>query len=735
MKIKTITQMFVLLLNISFSLLATETYIASDLGYIKMDTTFNIPRVITCMQNGEYTGTVEDIASQYITENSMFLFKDASAKFEKIKIVNNPSGTHIGFQQVINNVPVIGSDIAISLNKKNEISMVTNNYKPSITIQTIPSISLGVAIQIARNSFDNPDFETMIPIKSQLSVYVNESYISFLVWKLNILSNEDDSDWYILINALDGSIVKKEDIAKSNHGRVFNPDPGTYLENIELLDNRDLDYPELSNAYKTVALEGLNPPVNGLYRLRGEYAYSIDIGLPNDPVTEEPTTEFNYNRSQNGFEEVNCYSHLDNEIRYVRELGFNPLWDNISVGYKDILFDARGTRTRNAAYFCTNDHIRFGVPVDNVDAGEDQSVIVHELGHALHDALIIDDISSGGPDLRGISEGISDYFGIDYRRQIERELGLPYFFPNARTNWFWPVTNLGPTIRSEYEANFSTWDLPGFIDEEYLYTDPYIRMRTWASSLMDLEYVSATEPSQGYRLGRDIVTTLQLASLSYITSYNDRYDNVLAMYQADIDIYDGMHLKDLIEVYSNRLLFYDQVISNNVVTNTTWDGYKLVNSDISVENGATLTIAPNTYFILYGNLAISTNSKIIIDPSVRIIAGPGAKITIQNGVTLNLNGVTIKGDDWAGIVAEPGSTINVLNSHFKGAQMAISGTPMICNISNSIFENCINGVSFIASKGLKIIGNSFSGLAEGSAVTVIQSSGNISQNNIVNYSK
>ena len=307
----------------SFSLIASGNYAATDNGYILMNNTYNIPQVITCIQNGEYTGTDEEIAQQYVTANLNFLFNNLNAEIELIESVSNPSGTSVRFHQEVSDLPVLNSSIVVSLNNQKEITMVTNHYKPGISVSTTPLVNLNEAIQIARNSFDDPNFETIIPIKSQLSVYVDGSNTSYLVWKLNIVPIE--GDWYVLVDAINEDIIKKDNIAAGDYGTVFDPDPGTYLENILLPDMGDATYPALLPAYQNKYLYGLNPPVNGLYYLRGDYAYSADFIPPGDPVTTESTPNFIYDRSQNGFEETNCYYHLDKVIRYVRDLGFEPL--------------------------------------------------------------------------------------------------------------------------------------------------------------------------------------------------------------------------------------------------------------------------------------------------------------------------------------------------------------------------------------------------------------------------
>ncbi|MCK4359302.1 MAG: T9SS type A sorting domain-containing protein, partial [Candidatus Cloacimonetes bacterium] len=508
--------------------------------------------------------------------------------------------------------------------------------------------------------------------KSKLAIFVDENNVAYLVWKLNILP-KSGGDWYILVDAHSGTIRKKDNIEinETGDGRVFDPDPATYFEDITLPDNNDEDYPELYDSYKFRDLEGINPPVGGQYYLRGEYAYSEDINLPYDPVSFESTPVFHYNRSQNGFEETNCYYHLDKTIRYVRSMGFNPLWNNqTGDNNEDIVFDARGRTDINASYSPSGEYILYGVPANWKDAGEDQSVIIHELGHAFHDALIIGGIDDAGyySECRGISEGISDYFGIDYRRQ------LSYFLPNDRCNWFWP--GLEPTIKIPDEANFTTW---------YTVTNPYIRMRTWASSLMDLEYIEATDPSQGYRLGQDVVSILQLASLSYVTWENTAEDNVFAMYQSDIDIYGGAHLIDLIEVYSDRQLFDDQIINEDVIytSNTSWDGYKLVRANVTVQNGATLTIEPGTYVFLDGaELIIDENSNLIVN-GVLTLSGRSL-VEVTNGSKFALKpGSSLYGTEHEILVDEhiiPGDRIIIQD----GGYFIAKGTE-----TDSIYIDCI----------------------------------------------
>ena len=157
----------VFFLGLHVMMFAQGNYIATQEGYMRMDNDVGIPRVITGMKNSEFTGTSLEIAVQYLDANSDLLYLSEDADFELLKVLENPSGTHVCFQQVINGVPVIGSETVVSLNKKNQITMVANGYKPNISISTTPTITSDEAILTARSTFENPDFYVVIPIKSR----------------------------------------------------------------------------------------------------------------------------------------------------------------------------------------------------------------------------------------------------------------------------------------------------------------------------------------------------------------------------------------------------------------------------------------------------------------------------------------------------------------------------------------------------------------------------------------
>lgn len=554
-----------------------------------MDAKRDFARAIYNLKTRKFSGTSEEIARQYLKENKDLLRmeKDLSdLKFLETK--KSPAGSHVGFIQVYKGIPVFRSETVVSINPEGHVGMVFNGHKPDIDVSATPTIGESRALDLARSAIGvklvHPGFEP----KAELIIYEDSFDEYHLAWKVIIVASEPEGTWMLLIEANTGLILESFNTLQdyvNGTGRIFKPDPGTELRNVALKDSNDADYQLLQPAYDLVSLYDLNNAVGGIYRIRGRYAYSRNITAPNDSVVNASNPSgFTYKRNQNGFEEASIYFYIDNQRRYLGTLGFSPTWKYLGSGSETIAFDARGTPEANAYYDPTYEYLRFGVPSTSFDAGEDQSVILHEYGHALHDAFMIGGTETAGlySDTRGISEGIAEYMGIDYRRLQQSNP----FRPNARSNWFGLSAIDSISIKLPADAKYPIhWG-----------SDPYSKMKVWASMLMDCEYTTSTNPAGGTRFGRDVTMRLILTSLAYLTSSATAQDYMWAILQADRDIpeYKGIHLNDLADIFDNRGFFSSNKVTGAITSNTTWSKPMLVTGDVTVSSGVTLTIKPNS---------------------------------------------------------------------------------------------------------------------------------------------
>ncbi len=425
--------------------------------------------------------------------------------------------------------------------------------------------------------------------------------------------------------------------------------------------------------------------------MQGEFAYALDAFAPFLGLAEETEPRFHYTRDNDHFEEVNAYFHLDKQMRYIHSLGFVPYWNGDFVDLVDstiIVYDVNvALNDRNNARFDPSSlTIQFGSPDNDVDLAEDIVVCGHELGHGWHYAF-----TPGGHDFfpsiystgSGVIEGIAEYIGLSYRRS------QTLFQPNKRMNWAFSTRPLLPSIHNTDTLMF---------DSIYVYVDSIISSPAnnhykeylryiYASALMDLEYLDATNPALGVNLGRDVTHRLLCQSMHYVTSASDHVANVLAMFQADIDLYDGAHLPQLIEVYTRRKLF-DQILTQMPANNLV-NGIAMVNEGFEVLGNRTLTIDTLSYSVLNGNMTVQPNATLVFNERTQVF-NPGnftihvhgslqiagnttlpANIVVHNGGTLLLN-------EGMAFAQQQGTVITVE----QGGTVASSGFGTTLNITN-----------------------------------------------------
>ena len=181
-------------------------------------------------------------------------------------------------------------------------------------------------------------------------------------------------------------------------GRVFLPNPVASQQDQTLTDQKDADYAALQPAYRIVTLTNLD----GSGRLAGDWA---NVRSETGAAAYSPTNTFHYNRSQDEFEQVMAYYWVTQAQLYLQELGFGTVYDGVNDESQDVRINQWGAD--NSYSWDKHDIIRLGK--GGVDDAEDAEVILHEYGHAVHDAQGVD---LQGVEAGGIGEGFGDYFAL-----------------------------------------------------------------------------------------------------------------------------------------------------------------------------------------------------------------------------------------------------------------------------------------------------------------------------------
>jgi len=218
-------------------------------------------------------------------------------------------------------------------------------------------------------------------------------------WKFRLVRNRPRQDWIVYINARTAHLLSRYDnlsAGRSFPASIFDPSPVTRLGGHgELLDATGRVRRPPDAAYSDVVLSGLRG---------GPY-------LAGRRVTTRPTGRrvprvdggYRLRAHQTGFEEAMVYFHVDASIRYLEHLGFRG---PRRIFRQAVVANARGTGEDESWYSPSDRTLTFGTGA--IDDAEDGETILHELGHAIQDAICPDFGQSS--EAAAMGEGFGDYW-------------------------------------------------------------------------------------------------------------------------------------------------------------------------------------------------------------------------------------------------------------------------------------------------------------------------------------
>jgi hypothetical protein len=309
-------------------------------------------------------------------------------------------------------LPVFGSDLAVSVAPDGKVLFVANATLRGLTeVDTTAYIKASAALAITKKYLGTSATRHEAIDKV---IYQSADGTTHLAWHTVVIATDGlPGTWEVLVDAHNGEVLRAEDTNAYADGtaKVFYPDPlsstrSTYGQ-AGYVDGSDADTPQLTAARVAVTLRDITLS-GGNYSLAGPYAVCWEWQAPNDndcPV--QASSDFDFTRSQLSFEATNAYYHLDTYLRYVNETLGVPAMPRRYTG--GIRYDAHGENgADNSHYSSGTDELVFGQ--GGVDDAEDADVIIHELGHAIHNW-----VTNGGlSQTQGLSEGTGDYLAAAY---------------------------------------------------------------------------------------------------------------------------------------------------------------------------------------------------------------------------------------------------------------------------------------------------------------------------------
>ncbi|MGH2537448.1 MAG: BACON domain-containing protein, partial [Candidatus Promineifilaceae bacterium] len=417
--------------------------------------------------------TAEAQARDYLSANAEFLGLK-SADLADLSLAGQrqgPAGATVRFDQTANGLPVYAAEIAVHISPAGLVTYVSSSYRPDVSLAPAkPALSAEQARQALLDHLGAAG-----PFRyDQTSLAVQPTEAGGrLIYLVRVVADQPAGDWEALVDAASGDLLQVLDKyhyqeGVDGSGNVFDPDPlssaGAEYGDPGYTDNSDATSPQLDAELVNMTLPDVTF-TGAEYQLVGPYAEIRDSEMPFNGLFPEADGDWDYNRFDDNFEAAHTYFHIDQSMRYINVTLGIPLAPIQYVG--GARYDPHGLNgADNSHYSSVTGEVAFGE--GGVDDAEDADVVLHELGHAIHDWITGGSLSQ----VEGLSEGTGDYWAASYSRSLGQwtpaDPQYYWVFDWDGHNPFWPgrITN--------YTGHYPE-DLTGQI-----HTDGQI----WSTSLM-----------------------------------------------------------------------------------------------------------------------------------------------------------------------------------------------------------------------------------------------------------
>ncbi|MGC4040006.1 MAG: T9SS type A sorting domain-containing protein [Flavobacterium sp.] len=376
----------------------------------------------------------ESAAREWISSHARDLKLKPNDTFKLSFVFKSEAGETLRFQRMMNEVPVFQSEIIVNFNPSKELAYTSDSYDDAIQyINTIPAISKDAALNTSKESLKFT-CEYTVDESDLFVAKINDQ--TKLVYRIVTNPATGNGSWEVMVDAQTGAVLSTKDVAQyhkkaagvskkttpllpmsptafvSGTAMVYMSDPLSFARvtygTTGYVDGNDANTTQLANARTAVTLPEIDL-TSGVYKLKSSYVELVDSEAPNKGLFTQATSAFNFTRDNDGFEAANGFYQLDKSMRYINEtLGITLRPSQ----YNGILrFDPSGLSGQDQSHYIpSTDQLAFGEGC--VDDAEDSDVLLHELGHGLHDWL------TNGNTGSTIGEGNGDYWAQSYARTV-----------------------------------------------------------------------------------------------------------------------------------------------------------------------------------------------------------------------------------------------------------------------------------------------------------------------------
>lgn len=290
----------------------------------------------------------------------------------------------------------------------------------------------------------------------------------------------------------------KPPAATTGSGKVFMVNPVQSSGDENLTDQKDSASAVPASAYATVPIRNLD----GSGYLRGAWAnVQSSTGTPAYSLAGQ----YDYDRSQDQFEQVMAYFWVNQAQEYLQGLGFTGQPGELPAIVHES-FPVKVGQFGGDNSYQTDKPYRIRLGKGGVDDAEDAEVIVHEYGHAVHASQVPG--FGASLDAGSIGESFGDYFGVTVGLAAAQQYGWPVTAEEAcPMDWDSTSYTDAPHCIRRFDTNLTVSQRKGEVHYDGQiwsqalweirkgYEDLGMTTRAWDTTLIDAQFDFAPDTS------------------------------------------------------------------------------------------------------------------------------------------------------------------------------------------------------------------------------------------------